>query len=206
MQINEFKRIFSRTTNLSKIDSNRWKLTMRKDYSISKKGKATVYQLSFYFDNILVDCWAVFVKKIISIGYEDIRLLNKYSEKLFAEEWFYGIKDKNAVLSMLDQVEAQYFGYVLYPTIIRKAAYLWYHIATKQMFNNGNKRTALLAGLFLLNINGYKMDEISVNDLYNISLKLANHKMKYEELITYIYAHIRIDFEWTQSQIDELTK
>lgn len=63
IQINEIKRIFARTTNLSKVDSNRWKLTMRKDYSFSKKGNSIVYQLSFYFDNILVDCWAVFIKK-----------------------------------------------------------------------------------------------------------------------------------------------
>lgn len=103
---------------------------------------------------------------------------------------------------MLDQVNAEYFGYVLYPTIIRKSSYLWHQIATKQMFNNGNKRTALLADIFLLNINGYKMHSISVDELYDISLKLANHRMKYEDLVSYIYAHIRINFEWTHNQID----
>ncbi|WP_158792586.1 type II toxin-antitoxin system death-on-curing family toxin [Granulicella sp. L60] len=37
------------------------------------------------------------------------------------------------------------FGIEYYPTLEAKAAYLFFHIATSHIFQNGNKRTAVLA-------------------------------------------------------------
>ncbi|WP_243148624.1 Fic family protein [Oenococcus sicerae] len=45
------------------------------------------------------------------------------------------------------------FGVDFHPTIIDKAAFLWYSIATKQLFNNGNKRTAFLSTIMFLKFN-----------------------------------------------------
>nr|WP_225446043.1 type II toxin-antitoxin system death-on-curing family toxin [Ligilactobacillus agilis] len=83
-----------------------------------------------------------------------------------------------------------------------KAKVFWYTIASKQMFNNGNKRTALLTALTFLNLNGYILDFEDSNELYNISMNLANKIMSEDELEQYLLTHVRIDFE----QMEELAK
>lgn len=70
------------------------------------------------------------------------------------------------------------------------------------MFNNGNKRTALLTALIFLNLNGYILDFEDSNELYNISMNLANKIMSEDELEQYLLTHVRIDFE----QMEELAK
>ena len=70
------------------------------------------------------------------------------------------------------------------------------------MFNNGNKRTALLTALTSLNLNGYILDFEDSNELYNISMNLANKIMSEDELEQYLLTHVRIDFE----QMEELAR
>lgn len=198
-QINEFKKVFARSVNLSKVDSKRWKLSLKKD----RRG---IYFLYLYFDDELIDFWGVLSFNHIRITISFLEEINVTAEKMFKEEWVYGIKDKNALESMIGQSEQEFYGIQLYPTIIKKAAYYWYHIATKQMFHNGNKRTALLTGITFLGINGYNLSIDDTEMLYNISLDLANHSMNIRQLEDFIFKNVTIDFEWMSNVWGKVSK
>lgn len=58
-------------------------------------------------------------------------------------------------LEILEEVKAEYFGYELYPNIWLKAAFILQKITKKHIFADGNKRTALLASIAFLKLNGY---------------------------------------------------
>lgn len=49
-------------------------------------------------------------------------------------------------------------GRELYPNIWIKTAYIIQRIAKKHIFLDGNKRTAIIAGLTFLELNGYELD------------------------------------------------
>lgn len=133
---------------------------------------------------------------------ELLKNLNEKAEKIFREEWFYGIKDADALKALLARVDNGFFGFEPYPTTISKAKVFWYTIATKQMFNNGNKRTALLTALTFLRLNGYNLDFKDSSELYNISMDLANKIMSEDDLEQYLLQKTQIDFE----QMEEITK
>ena len=133
---------------------------------------------------------------------ELLKNLNEKAEKIFREEWFYGIKDADALKALLARVDNGFFGIEPYPTTISKAKVFWYTIATKQMFNNGNKRTALLTALTFLRLNGYNLDFKDSSELYNISMDLANKIMSEDDLEQYLLQKTQIDFE----QMEEITK
>lgn len=157
-QIYEYKKIFAKSINLNQVDRKRWRLSFRK-YNLQ------MYKLSFYFDNELEGYWFVIPAKHPKITMKTLEIVNEQSEKLLTEEWFYGVKDSDGLESMLGQVDNGFFGKTLYPTIIQKATYFWYTISTKQMFNNGNKRTALLIALLFLQFNGYSFDILDEKEL-----------------------------------------
>ena len=198
-QLYEFKKIFARSVNLSNVDSNRWKLYLRK---VKKNDETRVLKL--YFDNELIDKWAVIKFNPLHVSLKNLETLNEMSEKyFFKEEWFYGVKDEEALLSMIGSVDNSFFGVEPYPTVISKATYYWYTIATKQMFNNGNKRTALLTALFYLQINGFEFKIKDKEMLYNISFLLANKQMSKEQLADYISKNTLIDFDWMNNILKE---
>lgn len=63
-----------------------------------------------------------------------------------------------------------------YDTPISNAASLCFGICCNHPFNNGNKRTALVAMLCHLDKNGLTLtDQVSQSDLYNLMIKIADH-------------------------------
>ena len=193
-QQEEFKKVFAYSLNLDKVDNKDWKINIDK----YKSG----YVVKFLYDSKMLGAWVVFDIPFQKIDLELLRSLNEKAEKIFREEWFYGVKDREALEALLARVDNVFFGFEPYPTTISKAKVFWYTIASKQMFNNGNKRTALLTALTFLNLNGYILDFEDSNELYNISMNLANKIMSEDELEQYLLTHVRIDFE----QMEELAK
>ena len=191
-QQEEFKKVFAYSLNLDKVDNKNWKINIDK----CKSG----YVVKFLYDSKMLGAWVVFDIPFQKIDLELLRSLNEKAEKIFREEWFYGVKDREALEALLARVDNGFFGFGPYPTTISKAKVFWYTIASKQMFNNGNKRTALLTALTFLNLNGYILDFEDSNELYNISMNLANKIMSEDELEQYLLTHVRIDFE----QMEEL--
>ena len=66
------------------------------------------------------------------------------------------------------------------------------------MFNDGNKRTALLTALLYLKLNGYLFDILDEVALYDISIKVANKEISFKQLYQYISRHSYIDFEFSR--------
>lgn len=87
-------------------------------------------------------------------------------------------------LDILKQVEADYFGKELYPTIWLKAAFILQKITKKHIFTDGNKRTALLAAITFLKLNGYNWVEEA--DIKNHLVMHATEKADTKEEMKYI--------------------
>lgn len=193
-QQEEFKEIFARSLNLDKVDKKDWKININTYES--------VYSVELLYDSKVIGLWIVFDIPFQKIDLELLKNLNEKAEKMFREEWFYGIKDADALKALLARVDNGFFGIEPYPTTISKAKVFLYTIATKQMFNNGNKRTALLTALTFLRLNGYNLDFKDSSELYNISMDLANKIMSEDDLEQYLLQKTQIDFE----QMEEITK
>lgn len=69
------------------------------------------------------------------------------------------------------------FGQDAYPTIQDKTAALMHALSRNHPFKDGNKRTATVAGLFLLNINGWRV-EWDQQDALTTILDLAEGRMQ----------------------------
>lgn len=193
-QQEEFKEIFARSLNLDKVDKKDWKININTYES--------VYSVELLYDSKVIGLWIVFDIPFQKMDLEVFKDLNEKAEKMFREEWFYGIKDADALKALLARVDNGFFGIEPYPTTISKAKVFWYTIATKQMFNNGNKRTALLTALTFLRLNGYNLDFKDSSELYNISMDLANKIMSEDDLEQYLRQKTQVDFE----QMEEITK
>lgn len=193
-QQEEFKEIFARSLNLDKVDKKDWKININTYES--------VYSVELLYDSKVIGLWIVFDIPFQKMDLELFKALNEKAEKMFREEWFYGIKDADALKALLARVDNGFFGIEPYPTTISKAKVFWYTIATKQMFNNGNKRTALLTALTFLRLNGYNLDFKDSSELYNISMDLANKIMSEDDLEQYLLQKTQVDFE----QMEEITK
>lgn len=64
------------------------------------------------------------------------------------------------------------FGEECYPSLDAKAAYLFYHLTTGHIFNNGNKRTALLCLDTFLLVNAYYL-ALSNDEVYDLAKDVA---------------------------------
>lgn len=195
-QKNEFKRLFAKSVNLSKVDSSKWQLRLNK---ISGND----YELKYIYEGEIWDVWLVHRIEHVRVEYDDLIAYNKRAEKImFKEEYICGPKDKEGLESLVNQVDQGYFGIdYCYPTILKRSAYYWYRIATKQMFHNGNKRTALTTAITYLENNGYEFEIKDEKSLYDVSLNLAQKKMSEEKLFQYIQAHSLLNFNWMNKML-----
>lgn len=77
------------------------------------------------------------------------------------------------------------FGEELYPDIFSKAAILFYLLIKNHPFVDGNKRTAFLALMRFLNINGYTLDATN-DELYRFTVDVASSFLRKEEVESWI--------------------
>lgn len=68
----------------------------------------------------------------------------------------YGVLSDSSLEMIIEQPQQIVFGQELYPSIWLKAAFILQKIAKKHAFRDGNKRTAIMASLVFLSINGYQ--------------------------------------------------
>lgn len=64
------------------------------------------------------------------------------------------VRDSGALEAALNRPFSGFGGIELFPTLIEKAAVLLHGVATSHAFLDGNKRTALIACLSMLSLNG----------------------------------------------------
>jgi death-on-curing protein len=91
-----------------------------------------------------------------------------------------GIRDEGLLKSAVMMPQASFGGEYLHTDLFSIASAYAFHIAENQPFLDGNKRTALVASLVFLDINGLEILE-SEMQLYNAMIDIANKKMdKYD--------------------------
>lgn len=92
-----------------------------------------------------------------------------------------GIRNREGLLSAIAQPLQTWDGEDLYPDPFQKAAVLAYGISEGQTFVDGNKRTALVAALTFLSVNGHEAPA-DAPGLYEAMMKVSHHEMSKEEL------------------------
>lgn len=86
--------------------------------------------------------------------------------------------------SILDNIDQHVFGKELYPTLCDKAIYMLMRIEQSQAFPDGNKRVALSAFEFFLNINGSSFNSsVSQKMKIKFMLSVAINKFNKEDAI-----------------------
>jgi death-on-curing family protein len=129
-------------------------------------------------------------------------LINVQAETLFREETTYGVKDSDGIKRILGAVLNGYGNMEFYPGVINKAAAYWYKMATSQMFHNGNKRTALMSGLYYLVMNGFILKTVDGNNLYRLTLDIANERMTQSELESFIRTHVGLRYFSSLAEVE----
>ncbi len=77
------------------------------------------------------------------------------------------------------------FGEELYPDVLSKATILFYLLIKNHPFLDGNKRTAFLALMRFLNINGYTLSATN-DELYQFTIDVASSVSTKEEVEMWI--------------------
>lgn len=98
----------------------------------------------------------------------------------------HGIRDSNLLESAIAQPSMTFSEIELYPSILEKAATLCFSIIMNHPFIDGNKRTAHISMEIFLEINGYELNSISINDMEDLLLNLSSGKRTRKEFIKQI--------------------
>ncbi|WP_225366420.1 type II toxin-antitoxin system death-on-curing family toxin [Lacticaseibacillus paracasei] len=129
-----------------------------------------------------------------------MKVINAQAEKMFREDTIYGIKDSTGADRIIGSIQNSYDGNDFFPGVIKKATAYWFKFATSQMFFNGNKRTALMSGLYFLAVNGFSWPNINGNELYSITVAVANKDISQSELESYIRGKTGLQYFSTPKQ------
>jgi death-on-curing protein len=97
-------------------------------------------------------------KTVHYADFDSILVVNREVVRLTKEPHEISHPDGEKIEELLSEVEERATGEDLEKAIPIKASYLVFKLASGQHFRNGNKRTALVAGLVFLKKNGYNMD------------------------------------------------
>jgi death-on-curing protein len=107
-------------------------------------------------------------------------VLQIHAEQIEAYGGIRGIRDERLLESAVMTARASFGGEYLHVDLFEMAAAYVFHIAENQPFLDGNKRTALVACLVFLDINGFEILDTEMR-LYDAMIAIANKKMdKYD--------------------------
>lgn len=107
-------------------------------------------------------------------------VLQIHEEQIVAYGGIRGIRDNGLLESAIMMPQASFGGEYLHAGLFEMAAAYAFHIAENQSFLDGNKRTALVACLVFLDINGFEILDVEMR-LYDAMISIANKEMdKYD--------------------------
>jgi death-on-curing protein len=107
-------------------------------------------------------------------------VLEIHEEQILAYGGIRGIRDNGLLESAVMMPQASFGGEYLHNGLFEMAAAYAFHIAENQPFLDGNKRTALVACLVFLDINGFVILDVEMR-LYAAMITIANKEMdKYD--------------------------
>jgi death-on-curing protein len=88
-----------------------------------------------------------------------------------------GVRDPGLLASAVARQHVGYQGNMKYGTPCLSAATLMFGVCNNHPFYNGNKRTALVAGLTHLDRNGLVLGGVTRKELFDLMLSIARHEM-----------------------------
>jgi death-on-curing protein len=89
--------------------------------------------------------------------------------------------NRSSLIYILDAIQNPIFGFDRFPSLVEKAAALCWWIIEGHIFNDGNKRTGMQAGIELLEING-TITHFNPQSLVDIATDVARAKISPQEL------------------------
>lgn len=101
----------------------------------------------------------------------------------------HGVRDLNLLDSALQRPQSSFMGEDLYPTIFHKAAAVMHSILLNHPFIDANKRTAIVATAYFLNLNGYIIEEVKQKEIVEFALKVESKKMDLEQISKWLKMH-----------------
>ncbi len=99
-----------------------------------------------------------------------------------------GIRDIGRLESAVASQHQVVFGEELYPSLYEKAAALIRGIVGDHPFSDGNKRTAMLAGLTLLELNDFKVTA-KAGELEDFAVTVATDHLEVEAIAAWLRDH-----------------
>ena len=96
------------------------------------------------------------------------------------------LRDQGLLESAVARPQASAFGADAYPNLVTKAAALLHSLVLNHPFVDGNKRTAILATLVFLDLNGYviRWDQ---DEALDFMLRLAQHQVEMDDVIAFLH-------------------
>ena len=92
-----------------------------------------------------------------------------------------GLRDRSGLEAAVARPAATFDGEDLYPSLAEKAAALMHSLAMNHPFVDGNKRVAVAAAEFFLQVNAYRL-EATDEELEEITLALASSNLDKDQL------------------------
>ena len=99
-----------------------------------------------------------------------------------------GVRDVGRLEAAVSTQHQVVFGEELYATVFAKAAALMRGIIGDHPFTDGNKRTAMLAGLTLLEVNGYNFTAHR-GELENFAVRVATDHLDIDAIADWLKRH-----------------
>jgi len=93
--------------------------------------------------------------------------------------------DRGLLESAVARPQASAFGVDAYPDLASKAAALLHSLVLNHAFVDGNKRTAVLATLVFLDLNGYTI-RWNQHEALDFVLNLAVHQIELDDAVTFL--------------------
>jgi death-on-curing protein len=120
-------------------------------------------------------------KLVATLGLSDVLAVHEYLVYEFAGTVDPmsppGVRDSNLLASAVARQHVGFERELKYHTPCLSAATLMFGICNNHPFYNGNKRSALVAGLTHLDRNGLVLSSVTRKDLYDLMLSIARHDM-----------------------------
>lgn len=117
------------------------------------------------------------------------QLLEIHSLVLAETEGGEGLRDLGRLESAIAAQTQSAFGDDVYPGVIDKASALARGIIADHPFVDGNKRTAMLAGLTLLRLNGMNA-QFKLGEIEDYAVKIAVDHLDVKQIASWLDGHM----------------
>lgn len=105
------------------------------------------------------------------------------------------LSDPGLLASAVMRPQATAFGEDAYPTLWLKVGALFHSVCSNHAFVDGNKRTAVVAAITMLNLNGYEL-RADQGDVVHVAVDAAEKRIDVEKIAEFFEQHSRaINFD-----------